>query len=521
MTTNCTRAGACLLIMAVALALPAVAELQNVQVGGQITILGEYYRNVETTGNGDRWPAPFLPARPIGTLGTGITGFFGWDDRGPAYSLVSHWTRLNVAADFTDGVSAFIEIDALDVWGEDFRSDYVTGADFITPTNDDIEIYQAYIDAAELFGLPLRARIGRQELRFGSEWLVGANDDGPSPAWGLSFDGVRLTYGTDLFSVDAWWSKLADRSPAEEDGDVDFYGLYASYYGDQDVTFDAYWLWLRDGVSINDTDYSWLSEWIEDALRVDDYDVTNTHTVGLRAAGALGAFDFEAEAAYQWGEASIAGALFSPFTYGDDNAEYSEWACNIELGYTFDVRWQPRVHLGFAFFGGEDERDLSFLEWLNPFDRPEASPSFNRLFSNWSHSPILDGSDMSNVHILHMGVVAAPTESVEMGLDAGYYLADEAFNAPVHFVLGSYRIPVAPELSFWTHENDDELGIDLSAYVCYTYSDDLSFEVGWTHLFVGDGLKEGSFSNSNGLDFNGGTGGDDADYFYFETGLEF
>jgi alginate export protein len=409
----------------------------------------------------------------------------------------------------------------LDVWGEDFRSDYVTGADFVTPTNDDIEIYQAYIEAADLFGLPLRARIGRQELRFGSEWLVGANDDGPSPAWGLSFDGIRLTYATDLFSVDAWWSKLADRSPAEEDGDVDFYGLYASYYGVQDFTFDAYWLWLRDGISINDTGYTWLSEWIEDAVGVDDYDVTDIHTVGLRAAGTLGAFDVEAEAAYQWGEASIAGTLFSPFTYGDDAAEYSEWACTVELGYTFNVPWQPRVYIGYAFYGGADKRGLSFEDWVNPFDAPEASLSFNRLFSNTSYTYLFDWTDLSNAHVFRAGASAMITESIEIGLDAAYFLADEAFDAPAHFVLGRYRIPIAPSLSFWTQSNDDRLGLDLSLYACYDYSDDLSFEVGWTHLFVGDGLREGSFSNSNGLDFNGGTGGDDADYFYFETGLEF
>ena len=38
---------------------------------------------------------------------------------------------------------------------------------------------------------------------------------------------------------------------------------------------------------------------------------------------------------------------------------------------------------------------------------------------------------------------------------------------------------------------------------------------------VGEGLEDGSFASSNGLEFNGGPSGDDADYWYVETGLTF
>ena len=495
----------------------ACAELQNVQVGGQITILGEYYRNVETPGSGLRWPASVLLGRPIGTgvgAGNGIVSAFGWDDHGHGLSLVTQWTRLHVNADFTEDVGAFIELDSVDVWGEDFRSDYVTGGDNRANSVDDVEVYQAYIEANEMFGHPLRLRIGRQELRLGSEWLVGANDDGPSPAWGLSFDALRLTYATDLVSVDVWGAKLAERSPAEEDGDVDFYGVYGSYLGLEDITLDAYWLWVRDAGALQDTNLGYLGEWIEDVAGVDDYDTTNLHTVGLRAAGEIGAFDFEAEVAYQFGEASTTGFLFKPLLYGDDDDDFSVWGLNLEAGYTLDVPWEPRVHFGYAFIDGEDDRDITFGQWLgylfNPFYAPPASVSFNRLFSNWSHSAILDGSEMSNAHIFHLGVEAAPTESIELAVDVGYYLADEVFDRPV-----------LPVLGFWTRENDAELGWEVDANVTYHYSEDFYFCVGWDHLFVGDGLEEGNFCNSYGLDFNGGTNGDDADYFYFETGMSF
>ena len=428
-------------------AVPAMAELQNVQVGGEIRIRADYYTNntfdiagqgvAQTAptlvGNQIIWPSFFLPRRAIGSgpfNGNGIVSSFAWSDRDSnAQSFVEQRTKLNVKADFTNEVSAFIELDSYDVWGEDFRSDYVTGLDNRAVTGDDVEVNQAYIEANEMFGMPLRLRIGRQELSLGSEWLVGVND-ARSNFRGLSFDGARLTYATDQFSVDAWASTLFESGINEQDGDVWFYGLYASYLGLEDITIDAYWMWVRDGRSLNDTNFIAPIEWLEEIFNLDDYDVTNLHTVGLRGAGTIGAFDFEAEAAYQFGDADQAGFLFKPFLYGDDGADYSAWAANLELGYTFDITWSPRVYLGGAYFDGEDNRDINFIDYINPFDRPEASVSFNRLFSNWEYSEFLDATDLSNAYVLRAGVSANPTESVEVLLAVSYFETLEAFDAP-------------------------------------------------------------------------------------------
>ncbi|HPO86092.1 MAG TPA: alginate export family protein, partial [Candidatus Hydrogenedentes bacterium] len=192
----------------------AFAELQTVQVGGELRIRANYYMNTFTSPGAARlrWPAlagfNTLSARPIGTFGgigngIGILSPFAWDSEGNDLDYVEQRTRLNVKADFTNEVSAFIELDSYDIWGEDFRSNWITGADVRSTSVDDVEVYQAYIEANEMWGLPLRARIGRQELSFGSQWLVGVNDASQG-VWGLSFDALRLTYATDVFSVDAW-----------------------------------------------------------------------------------------------------------------------------------------------------------------------------------------------------------------------------------------------------------------------------------------------------------------------------
>ena len=164
-----------------------------------------------------------MPKRPIGPFG--LVSRYDWDDRDNDLDFVEQRTRLNVKADFTNEVKAFIELESYDIWGEDFRSNYITGADNRAVTANDVEVYQAYIETDETFGLPLRLRIGRQEMKMGKGWLV---DDITTAIIGSSFDGIGATYSTDTLDVDAWFSKLNETGASEEDGDIDFYGIYAT-----------------------------------------------------------------------------------------------------------------------------------------------------------------------------------------------------------------------------------------------------------------------------------------------------
>lgn len=539
-------------------ALSAAAELQNVEVGGKLEIYGAWYSDFfEPAENGtERIPADFLPLRPIGPFGT--ASFIRVGDGGNDVAFAEQRTRLHVSADFTNHVSAFIEFDSIDTWGEDFRSDYITGADRRAFTGDDLELYQAYIDIDQAFGLPIRLRIGRQELEFQSGWLVGA-DPGPDPFVGLSFDGVRLTSEWHGFTIDAWASKVAERGAREQDGDTDFYGVNISftdshetkrdavnrplrllfpghllYHGirqlsenvgqaEDQAVFDIYWLYLRDGQSLNDTQFSALNEWIENIFDIDDYDTTRLHTVGSRASGVHGSWDWEGLLSYQWGSAGSIGRLFVPngLDYGDDDATWNTWAAHVNVGYTFSIPWSPNVYAGGGYFGGEDRRGLSFAEWLNPFARPKASVSFNRLFSSWREDAFIDGSAMTNFWKAYIGTVATPTDAVEIGGSLVYLEVLDEFESPKSISLANWRVPLAPALSFWTGKGAKDLGWQTSLWVTYAYSEDLSFEFGWSHFFTGQAFEDGAFIDQNGLSNIGGRGSDDADYVYALTTLEF
>jgi hypothetical protein len=538
--------------------------LQDVEIGGKIEIYGAWYSNVfEPSGGTERIPNFFLPLRPIGPYNT-VSGF-RTGDGGNNTDFWEQRTRLHVFADFTNEVSAFIEMDQIDTWGEDFRSDYITGADMRANSGDDLEVYQAYINVDKIFGLPAQLRIGRQELEYGSDWLVG-HDPGPDPFVGMSFDAVRLSVGDETLRVDAWASKLVERGADEEDGDVDFYGVYATWMeGDGDANimprkvrellfpmhmvygmydtfmrngpyrgrhapttanlrFDAYYMYLRDAGSLNDTNFAAPIEWLEDLVDVDDYDPTQIHTVGGRGSGTWDGFDWELEAAYQWGDADSTGSLFKPANqlYGDDDAEYDFWAGHFEVGWTTPLAWNTRAFLGGAYYGGEDNRSISFLEWLNPFDRPDASVSFNRLFTSWREDSFIDGSGMSNFWKAYLGANAYPSERVELGLTLAYLEVLEGFDSPAAVTLGGWKVPVAPALPFWTEGGAKDLGWQTSLWATYAYTDNLTFEVGWSHWFTGDAIGEGVvLTDEYGLRNVGGRGDEDQDYMYFLTTLEF
>ncbi len=414
----------------------AYAELQNVEVGGSIRIRGNVYEMDDSLIFADS-------------------------------SWIEQRTRLNVKADFTDEVSAFIELDSYDVWGEDFRSqNYITGLDTRAASGDDVEVYQGYIEATEMWGTPLMMRVGRQEVSLGSEWLAGTNDTSAFFP-GLSFDALMLGYATDMVSVCAWAAKLNETFGDFGDDDVDFYGVYGSYLGFEDVVIDAYWMFVRD----------------DESLTAADIDL---HTIGLRGAGTYGAFDFEAEAAYQFGDVDL------DLPWWMDDPDVDAFGANLEVGYTFDMNWTPRIFLGGAYLEGSDEDDDEI--------------PFNRLFSNWEYSEFLENTAMSNVWVARAGVSAMPTESVELSLLATYFWADETAD-------GGWW--------FWSWEADDELGLELGLYGDYQYSEDLVFRAGWAHFFGDDGLEEGNLIVANGLLPYFGDDDDDYDYLFIETEISF
>ncbi len=428
----------------------AVAELQNVEVNGKLRIRGNVYESDEDTMDA---------------------------------SWVEQRTRLGVKADFTDAVQAVIELDSYDIWGEDFRSAaYLTGVDGRAASVDDVEMYQAYVKASEMYGTPLSLTIGRQELALGSQWLWGVNANSSAGFTGLSWDGVKLAYESDVLTVSAVWAKMAETFGEFTQNDIDLYMVYGSYTGLEDIVIDAYASYIEDDVPTLG-------------------DGTDLFTVGLRGAGKIGAFDFESEVAYQFGDIED---VVKRLIREDDDLDYDAFGVNLEGGYTLEVAWSPRIFAGFTWFEGNDDDNDGW--WFGDNDD---ELSFNRLFSNVEYSEFIDDTSapLSNVFIYRLGVSAAPTENVCLKLVGAYFdVDDEADNR---------------DWLWWGDDEDGDLGWELGLYADYKYTEDLIFRAGYAHFFAQDGMDDANVVAFNGLLPLVDDEDNDFDYLFLETEIAF
>ena len=130
---------------------------------------------------------------------------------------------------------------------------------------------------------------------------------------------------------------------------------------------------------------------------------------------------------------------------------------------------------------------------------------FQRLFTDQEYSEFLEfDSDLSNVLLVRGGASIQATEAISVSGVVSWFQEDEA--------LGIFG-PLSPN-------NEDGVGIEVGLYASYDYSEDLSFNTGYAHLFSSEDLSDGAAIAANGFSVVGG-GDDDADYFFLETSISF
>lgn len=187
-------------------------------------------------------------------------------------------------------------------------------------------VHQSFIDlkfwsSGEDF---LRLRLGRQELSFGAERLVGIRE-GPNVR--QNFDGLRLTLKKMSWTTDLLAAKYDESNPGIFDDwpnhAITFWGLYAthpvSFLGK--ATLDLYYL----GVDKKKAVYS------------RGVGREQRETVGARLAGKHGNFDHDTEANFQFGR------------FGPGNIR--AWTLTTNSGYTFSPA-SSFVETRLAFEGG-------------------------------------------------------------------------------------------------------------------------------------------------------------------------
>ena len=185
----------------------------------------------------------------------------------PSYELTTMRLRIRVEARPEPPVRIVAEFQDVRTWGEEQS----TLADY---SADNLDLHQGFFDVT-LNG-QWSARIGRQEIAFAGERLIGA------VGWaqqGRSFDAVRTTLRTPALTIDVFGAQLTEGA-GDRVGDSSLLGVYA----------------VASGGSHNLDTFGFLSR-----SRPAD---THQWTSGLRTHGRLGSLAYRVEGAAQLGQRS-------------------------------------------------------------------------------------------------------------------------------------------------------------------------------------------------------------------------
>lgn len=325
--------GLCALAVAVTLAVtPAFAEVQNVKVSGSVNVKAISKDNFD--------------------LRKTTTATTTNDDKFQAYLQT---TEVRVDADLTDNVAAAVQLANQRFWDAD------------TAASNDIDLDLAYVKLKELVYSPLTVTVGRQDIKFGSGFIVGdtallgdpngvfsgsslttttvhAAGQGREYSTHNGYDAIRLTLDYAPLTADAILAKVQERG--EGGHDQDLMGVNLNWKGAPVDRWqgeaEAYWFFKNDrgaAYTVHDS-----------AGRT--YEKNTVHAFGIRTGlQPVSNLWVNAEAAGQIGELEdtvfVAGQ-------GKQIRDRMAVATNLSANYTLtNTAWTPNIGGGWVWYSGE------------------------------------------------------------------------------------------------------------------------------------------------------------------------
>lgn len=201
-----------LIAMVVCFVSAAYAEVQNVKVGGDLTVVGASRDNITLRGESAENPG-----------GQGASG-------------LASIARVKIDANLTDNVDVTFRLLNERVWST---------SETAAPNGTGIDIDLAYVTFKDFLkdtiGVPLTLKIGRQEIKLGSGLLIGDPDTNRLAAGNLAgtvladlsarkaFDGAVAVMDFNPLTITGAAVKVTETSALISEDDVNAYALNAAY----------------------------------------------------------------------------------------------------------------------------------------------------------------------------------------------------------------------------------------------------------------------------------------------------
>ncbi len=328
---------------------------------------------------------------------------------------------------------------------------------------DHADIHQAFADIPTMSGdWPIVVRLGRQELQYGVQRLISPLD------WGnvrRTFDGIKVFADLPDWRLDAFAVRLIindRRNLDDEDENIDFYGFYSTFKGSKALAADFYFLLLKNNNLVENSNGRTGRRTL--------------YTIGNRLYGKRGRWDYETEAAAQFG------------TFSGDRVR--AWMATIGGGYTFaNVSWKPRIGLLYDYASGD--RD--------PSDGTHST--FNQHFP-LGHAWLgyLDNVGRQNIHAIKAQLKVKPSKKITAWADFHTFFADQDRDSLYSAGGSKLRTPTSGGSHKFGHELDMTMKIAIDKHTTAL--------MGWAHMWPG------GFIDRTGTS-------EDADFFYAQVEYKF
>jgi Alginate export len=226
-------------------------------------------------------------------------------------------------------------------------------------------------------------RLGRQELEFGVARLLSVRDGRNTR---ISFQGARFVNQNEKYRHAAWLLRPVRIEPKALDDSWDTGQRVAGIGITRYDVFNPNSAWVV-----------YYTRFDESQARFEQAAAQEVrHTLGSRISGRAAGWDYNYEAAYQFGD------------FG--NARIRAWDIASDTGYTLaDTLWRPRLGLRVDFTSGD--RDLADGELNN----------FNPLFASTAYSGLAGLIGPSNAIDVAPSITLRPTNAVSLTLGVAYF----------------------------------------------------------------------------------------------------
>ncbi len=369
-----------------------------------------------------------------------------------------------------------------------------------TPESDQFDLHQAYFTLGNKTAFPVTLKVGRQELAYGDERLVGVSD------WSnvmRTFDAFKARYENDKLWAEAFLSRpvIVDDHNFNMSNEYEHLsGLYLSMKTVPKTEAQLYFL-ARNVAPGSPTADAGGTPQMGGASARDIY------TFGYRIKSQPGQFqgwDFYSESASQFGRYK--------FTATGPSLDHLAYALNLGAGYTFaNTATSPRFGLEYNYASGDS----------NPNDGTHET--FDNLYpTNHRYYGFMDFVSWQNIHDLRLMASIKPSKTLTVTADYhlfmlasdqdAFYTVNGTARGPVNAAgRGIASIGAGTGYSANT-SNGKFVGSEIDVIATYPMKSYLIAQAGYGHFFAGDYIAD-SLSKLGGAA--------DADWFYVQLVFNF